>query len=75
MLRTRLLLPIPPLLLLLLLSSALFPSICPAAYFGEDLPAEAVEVVAGAPPGESLEALRARLDRIYRQPQASTSGR
>ena len=69
--------PIPPLLVLLLLplllNAAFTPSVLPAAYFGEDLPAEAVEVVAAAPPGESLDALRARLDRIYRQPQASTS--
>lgn len=46
-----------------------------AAYFGDDLPPEAAEVVAAAPAGESVDELRARLDRIYRQPAASTSGR
>lgn len=45
-----------------------------AAYFGDDLPPEAVEVVAAAAPGEGLAEVRARLDRIYRQPAASTSG-
>jgi hypothetical protein len=33
-----------------------------------------VEVVAAAAPGEGLAEVRARLDRIYRQPAASTSG-
>lgn len=52
--------------------SPLPPSLSPA-YFGDGLPAEAVQVVAAAPPGEGVEELRARLDRIYRQPAASTS--
>lgn len=47
----------------------------PAAYFGDDLPPEAAEVVAAAPASEGVDQLRARLDRIYRQPSASTSGR
>ncbi|PSC71131.1 protoporphyrin IX magnesium chelatase [Micractinium conductrix] len=45
-----------------------------SAYFGDDLPPEAVELVAQASPSESVDALRARLDRLYRQPDASTSG-
>lgn len=45
-----------------------------SAYFGDDLPPEAVDVVAHAAPGEGLPELRARLDRLYRQPDASTSG-
>ncbi|KAL4458671.1 hypothetical protein ABPG75_013536 [Micractinium tetrahymenae] len=45
-----------------------------SAYFGDDLPPEAAEVVAAAPASEGVEELQARLDRIYRQPAASTSG-
>lgn len=45
-----------------------------SAYFGDDLPPEAAEVVAAVPAGEGVDQLRARLDRIYRQPDTSTSG-
>lgn len=41
---------------------------------GEDLPAEAVEVVARAGPTDSLEEVRARLERIYAQQEAGPSG-